>query len=474
MANGQERALIASSDALHQIFAARSVAVVGASNNSGKLGYALFDTIRRSGYEGVIYPVTLRDEQVQGMRAYRSLGAIPGPVDLALILVPARRVPEVLREAAIEGTQVAVVLSAGYRESGLSEREDNLKRVAHECGVRILGPNMQGFAYLPNRLCAMFWPALTVAGPLAVIGQSGSVTAALAEWASEDGLGISAAVNLGTQIDLDVTDLLEFFVEDTATSAIALHVEVVEEGHRFLDVARRVAQIKPLAILKSAHSEGDRRLAASHTGSRTGRDQLFDAASWQRGLVRAGDLQELYDFGKALATMRQPRGNRLLVVSTSGGGATLVVDDAEIQGLVLPALPEIVVKELRGLGLPAEAGLANPLELPSLDATLFEQVIALVERHNVADTCLVSFGHPVPGSATVIKRLARQVRGSIAVAFYGGGEVERAARVELNGAGIPVYPTPERAVRAIAALVRSGPPRSRPGATGALGDVVDK
>jgi acyl-CoA synthetase (NDP forming) len=451
-----------STDALGQIFTSRSVAVVGASNNSGKFGYALFDTIRRSGYDGVLFPVNLREEQVQGVRAYRSIAAVPGPVDLAVILVPAPHVPGVLREAAAKGTGVAAVLSAGYRESGFPEREAELQRVAQECGVRILGPNIQGFAYLPNKLCAMLWPEMTVTGPLAIIGQSGSITAAMAEWAAEDGLGISAAVNLGNQVDLDASDLLEFFAQDASTRAIALHIEAVKDGRHFLRVARRTAATKPVAVLKSARTEVGQRSAASHTGSLVGRDEVFGAVCRQTGLVRVGDLEELYDTAKALAMMREPRGRRLLVVSTSGGGATLAADEAEARGLLLPGLPELLVEDLRRLDLPANTGLANPLDMPSLDATLLERAIAVADRYDIADACLISLGDPVPGSAEVIQRLAGRIRASLAVAFFGGGDVERSSRVPLHQGGVPVYPTPERAVRAVAATIERGRRRPRP------------
>ncbi len=449
-------------EALNEILNARSVAVVGATNNSGKWGYALFDTIRRSGYDGALYPINLKEPHIQGVRAFPSLGDVPGPIELAVILIPAAHVPGILREAAAQGVKVAAILSAGFRESGRADLEAEVKRVAQECGLRILGPNIQGFSYLPNRLCAMFWPAMTTPGPLAVIAQSGSVTAAFAEWAAEEGLGISAAMNLGNQVDLCESDLLEFFAQDAHVGAVALHVEAVKDGRRFLEVARQVVQTKPVAVLKSGRTEGGRRAAASHTGALAGRDEVFGAVCRQIGLVRTDDLQGLYDATKALATMQEPRGNRLLVVSTSGGGATLAADEAERNGLVLPALPDSLVEELWRLNLPPNATLANPIDLPSLTATLFEQTIAMVDRYDVADVCLISFGDPVPGSAGAVQRLASQVRTSLAVAYFGGGEVERASRIELNRAGIPVYPTPERAVRAIAAAVWRARYRARP------------
>jgi acyl-CoA synthetase (NDP forming) len=193
-------------EAVGHLLNAHSIAVVGASSDPGKLGYALLDTVLRSGYEGGLYPVNPRADQIQGIPAYPSVTVIPDSIEAAVVLVPAAHVTDVIREAATRGVPVVAILSAGFRESGRPDLEEELTQTARECGVRLLGPNIQGFSYLPNRLCSMFWPAMTTPGTLAVVGQSGSVTAALAEWAADEGLGISAAVNLGNQVDLCESD----------------------------------------------------------------------------------------------------------------------------------------------------------------------------------------------------------------------------------------------------------------------------
>lgn len=438
-------------EALNVLLNAHSIAVVGASNDQSKLGYALVDTIRRSQYAGALYPINPRADQIQGIPAYPSVTDVPDSIEAVVILVPAVHVAGVIREAAAKGVPAAAILSAGFRESGRPNLEEELARTARECGVRLLGPNIQGFSYLPNRLCAMLWPAMTTAGPMAVVGQSGSVTAALAEWAAEEGLGVSAAVNLGNQLDLCESDVLEFLANDERTKAIALHLEAVKDGRRFLEIAEHVNQLKPITVLKTGRSAVGRESASSHTGALAGRDEVFGGACRQVGLVRADDLQGLYDTAKALATMKEPRGNRLFVVSTSGGGGTLIADEAERQGLVLPSLPSALVEELHRLDPPPNASLANPVDLPSFSAAMFESAVSLAARHDVADIFLISFGDPVPGSAGAVQRLAGQIQASLGVAYFGGGEVERASRIDLHRAGIPVWPTPERAVRAIGA-----------------------
>jgi acyl-CoA synthetase (NDP forming) len=440
------------SAALDHIFHARSVAVVGASSNPTKFGYMTLETLVRAGYDGAIYPVNPSVERHHGLRVYPSVADIPGEIDLAVVIVAAPDVPGILREAAAKGAKGAVILSAGFRESGFPEREAELAAASRETGLRFLGPNIQGINYVPNRLCAMFFPVITKQGPIAVISQSGTVTAALSEWAEDEGLGISAAVNLGNQVDMCEADVLDYFAQDDCTQAIALYLEGIKDGARFLDAARRVTPVKPIVVLKAGRSETGRRSAASHTGSLAGNDGVFSGACRQFGLVRADDLESLYDASKALATLK-PRGPRLLVVSTSGGGNTLAVDEAERRGLALPPLPAPYAAKVRELKLPANASVANPLDLAGINASHFEQAIRQADENDVADVYLIVFGDPVQGSTDAVRRMSASIRGSLAVAYFGGGSIEKASRVEIQSAGVPVFPTPERAIRGIAAAV---------------------
>jgi acyl-CoA synthetase (NDP forming) len=440
-------------EALQGMFNARSVALVGASSTPGKFGYHTLETLINGGYKGQIYPINPKADRIKGLKVYPSITDIPGAVELAVVVVPAPFVPGVLREAAAKGVSGAAVLSAGFRESGFPDREAEIAAISKELGLRFLGPNIQGFTYVPNKLCATFFPVITKVGPMAVIGQSGSVTAALAEWADHEGLGITGAINLGNQTDLCESDVLEFFGQDEHTRAIALYVEGVKDGRRFLDVASRIAQTKPIAVLKSGRSEVGRRSAASHTGSLGGSDEVFSAACQQHGIVRANDLETLYDAAKALATLGEPRGNRVLVISTSGGGNTLAADEAEKHGLVVPPLPEALKERLDQIGLPPNATVSNPLDLAMIEPEPFKQAITIADQFDIADIYLIVFGDPVEGGAEAVKHLAAHVNGCVAVAYFGGGATESASRVEIQEAGIPVFAAPERAARGIGAAV---------------------
>jgi acyl-CoA synthetase (NDP forming) len=444
-----------SGDNLVRIFNPDSIAVIGASNQPGKWGYMLLDAMIRGAYEGDLYPVNRKEDEVLGLAAYRSVDDVPGMIDLVVVAIPAPYVAQTLREAADKGVAGAVVVSGGFREAGRADLEDELCSIVQETGLRILGPNIQGIIRTSSRLCAMPWPFITEEGPLAVISQSGTVTAAIAEWAAREGLGISAAVNLGNQVDLCESDLIEFFAGDPHTKAVALYLEGVKDGRRFLRAVEKAAKEKPIAVLKSGRTTGGQKAVASHTGSLGGSDTVFSAACRQFGVLRADDVESLYAVAKGLATMGRPKGNRVFAISTSGGSGALFVDEAERRGLALPPLPEELVERLRKLDLPAFATLSNPLDLADTAARNFLEVVRIVDEYDVADVYLLIYGDPVPGGLDVAAELAGRVSGKLAVCYYGGGETETTDRVRMQQAGIPAFRTPESAARGIGAAVWS-------------------
>ena len=441
---------------IHKIFNARSVALVGASADPTKFGYMTLNSMLRAGFEGRIYPVNPKGGTLAGLPVCSSIKEVPAPLDLVVIVVPANLVPEVLKEAAAKGCAGAVILSAGFREAGRPDLEEEILSISRQSGLRLMGPNIQGINYLPNKLCPMFFPVITKRGPLAVVTQSGTMTAALSEWAADEGLGISAAVNLGNQVDLCESDYLDFFATDENTQAIVMYIEGVKNGKRFLETIERVAPKKPIAILKSGQTAAGQKSAASHTGSLAGNNEVFKAACRKFGVVCVNDLETLYDSAKALATLRGPRGNRVLPISSSGGACTLAVDEAAAWGLSVPDLPDSFKGELRKLNLSPLATLSNPLDLASINADHFRQVVSLADERNVADIFLLNYGDPVVGATEVTHHLATHCKGTVVVSFLGGGEEEKSSRVRIQELGIPVFPAPERAIRGIAAAVWYG------------------
>lgn len=442
--------------AIKTLFNARSVALVGASNEPHKFGYMTLKSIIEGGFKGRLYPVNPKGGEIQGIKAYRSLNEIQGSVDLVIVIVPAKFIPDLLHEMAEKGVTGAIICSGGFREAGQSELEAKVISIAAELNIRLIGPNVAGINYIPNKLCAMFFPVITTYGPLSIISQSGTITNGLSEWAADEGFGISAAINLGNQIDLCESDFLNFLANDDNTGAVMLYIEGLQDGRRFLDAIHRTSQKKPVVVLKAGRTDAGRRAAASHTGSLAGSHNVFVAACRQYGAVVADDIEALYDYGKALAGMSPPKGNRVFSISTSGGAGIMAADTATAAGLLLPELPKNLVNELKNLPLSSLANYANPLDNGAdLNADVFRQVCLLVDKFNAADAILLNFGDPVPGATEMVKDLAGRIETSLAVSYYAGGDEEKHGRVEMQKAGIPVFPTPERAMRAIGAAAWS-------------------
>ena len=437
---------------LADIFWAERVAVVGASATPGKTGYNILRNILEGGFRGQVFPVNPRGGEILGQRVYTSLSEIPGDVDLVVVVIPAAGVPAVLKEAAAKHARGAVVISGGFREAGNEELERELVRVAREGGVRIIGPNCQGLNYTPNRLCAS-WPLITRSGPMAVISQSGTVAAAVAGWAEEEGVGISGCVALGNRCDVNEVELAAFFADDPATRAVAVYVEGVADGRAFVEVGRRLAGKKGLVVLSPGRTEKGARAAQSHTRSLAGSHEVFRGVCRQVRAVLAEDTEQLYDFAKAFALVSRPLGPRLMVVTSSGGSGILATDVAEMSGLKVFDLEPEHRRVLADV-LPPHCVISNPLDLTGdADAERYRAAV-LAARDIGVDTFLLVFGDPIPGAAEVVKFLRAQVPQEIFVSCLGGGEVGRDEAARMLAAGVPVYPTPERAVRAIAAVYR--------------------
>ncbi len=440
--------------AMEKIFRAQSIALVGASSNPNKFGYMTLNSLIEGGYQGKIYPINPKGEEILGQRVFRTLCELPETPDLVIVIVPAQFVAGVLHQAAELGVKAGLILSAGFREAGRPDLEAEISAIAKKYSLHFVGPNVQGINYLPNKMCAMFFPVITTQGPFAIISQSGTVTAAISEWAADEGLGISAAINLGNQADLCVSDYLEFLSKDEDTKAIALYIEGLKDGHRFFKTLKQVAFKKNVAIMKGGRTVAGQKSVISHTGSLAGSYQVFSSACYQCGADMADDLETLYDKAKAMSTLNLPKGNRVLIISTSGGAGTIGADCAEAIGLTLPSLPSELIEELKKHELPSLAKPGNPFDLSTLSTEEFKKVITIADKFNVADTIMVNFGDPVQGATELILRMRASLNAQIAVTYFGGGHEEKLARIKMQKAGISVFPTPERAMRGISSVVK--------------------
>jgi acyl-CoA synthetase (NDP forming) len=430
---------------LDAFFHPASVAVIGASDTPGKLGHEILRNLKEGGFPGGLYPINPKAQNILGLPAFRNIGEVPEPVDMAVVIIPARMVPGAVAECGRSGVKGAVVISGGFSEAGPEGAvlQEELAGAAAEHGVRVIGPNCQGVnnPYLP--ICAS-WPLLTRKGRVAVISQSGTVGAAMMDWFSVEELGVSGFVSLGNRADVDEIDLIEYFEQDPNTKVIAAYIEGIKDPVRFRKVIGAIR--KPLVVLKSGRTPRGRVAAESHTRSLAGADAIYSSLFRHHGICRADTIEEFYDFSKAFAYLKPPEGNRILFVTTSGGAAILATDAAEREGIETAPLPKELADSLEGI-IPAHAIRSNPLDLTGdANAAMFQAVIERARPYY--DTLGVIFGDPVVDASKVVSPGADEL-----VMFLGGAEVERHERQEMHRRGIPVYPTPERGIRALAQVI---------------------
>jgi acyl-CoA synthetase (NDP forming) len=432
---------------LTPLFRPGRVAVVGASSHPEKMGFQIFRNILEAGFSGDVLPVNPKGEVILGRSSVRSADEIPEGTDLAVVIIPAKLVPATILQLGERKVRSAIVITGGFAESGEEGAvlQDELVRNAHRCGIRLIGPNCQGVNYPYHGLCAS-WPLITRRGEIAIVSQSGTVGAAFSDWASEDRLGFSAFVSMGNRADVDEADLIEFFADDPNTLVIALYIEGVKDAGKFLAALRKCR--KPVVIFKAGRTERGRKAAESHTRSLAGKDEIYDAVFRQYGVHRASTLEELYDFSKALAYLPPPPGPRTLIVTSSGGSAIIATDVAEEEGFRVVALPPALAGRLKEI-LPAHCIVGNPLDLTGdTDAERYRKVLSAAEGHY--DVVMTIFGDPIAGAADVV----RPGRCDL-VAYLGGADVEREERGKMHEKKIAVFPTPERAVKALSCYARS-------------------
>jgi acetate---CoA ligase (ADP-forming) len=435
-------------DDLRAFFHPGSVAVIGASESPGKLGHEVLKNLVDGGFPGAIYPINPKSERILGLACFKNVQEIPNAVDLAVVIIPARLVPQTIKECGEKGIKGAVIISGGFSETGAEgERlQEALQETAREYGVRLIGPNCQGVNNPYHPLCAS-WPLLTHKGRVAVISQSGTVGAAMMDWFSAEQLGVSTFVSLGNRADVDETDLIKYFEKDANTRVIAVYLEGLKDPVGFEKVIQGLK--KPLVVLKSGRTPKGKVAAESHTKSLAGADAIYASLFQRYGVCRAETIEEFYDFAKAWAYMQPPKGNSVLFITTSGGAAILGTDAAEREGLAVTPLPAELAAKLEGV-VPAHASRSNPLDLTGdANAAMFQNVIELARPYY--DTLGVIFGDPIIDASRVVTPGANEL-----VIFLGGAEVERTERIRMHQNGVPVFPSPERAIRALAQVVPAG------------------
>jgi acetyl coenzyme A synthetase (ADP forming)-like protein len=447
--------------ALDCFFTPRSIAVVGASRNPLKLGYVLLDNLTRARFPGPIFPVNPNAESVLGLPAYAHVDAIPAPVDLAVITVPNAAVETVIDECVRKAVPAAVIITAGFRETGAegAAREAKLRERARAGGMRLIGPNSLGIINTYASLNATFSESAPFQYEVAVISQSGAMATAILDWARAIDVGFSKFVSLGNMADVSEVDLLGYLCDDPQTRLIVGYLEGFTDGRAFLDCARRVTAQKPLVVMKVGRSASGARAATSHTGALAASDVVVDAALRQAGVTRAYTMEELFDYTLAFSYLPLPPGPRVAIVTNAGGPGVMAVDAVERYGLELARLSPVSRDKLAE-ALPAAASSANPIDvLGDAAADRYQTAIAIALEDPGVDAVLALL---TPQAVTEPERTARAIthlarmHDKPVVGVYMGGDAVARGRLMLDAAHVPAYHYPERAVRAVAALERYG------------------
>lgn len=446
--------------ALTPLVAPAITAVIGASAHEKKLGYAVMHNIISAGYQGRLLPVNPRGGEILGHTCYPDIAAAaaavaPEPIDLAVIVIPGEAVLPVAEACGQAGVRTLIVISAGFREVGPAgaEAEQRLVDICRRYGMRMLGPNCLGLMDTFTPINASFAAGFPLKGEIAFISQSGALCASILDWSLAQGMGFSKFVSLGNKADLDESDFIADAAQDPYSRVVMAYIEDIHDGPRFLEIARRASRHKPVLVLKSGVSQAGARAASSHTGALAGSDRAYETAFRQAGVLRARSMQEFFDLAVAFAHLPVPKGDRVAIVTNSGGPGILTSDAVELAGLQMAQLSKDTVARLREQ-LPAEAAVYNPVDLiGDADAERYRFTLETVLADPGVDSVLVLMTPTASTKADAVAQVVTDVKRRhpsvpIVGVFMGGAAIRGGERILLE-AGIPTYFAPERAVAAL-------------------------
>ena len=438
---------------LDKIFKPESIAVVGASKKEGSIGSVLVENLIQGGFQGKVFPVNPKYSDIHGLKAYSSIADTDTQVDLAIIATPIATVPEIVKDCVAKNVGGAIIISAGGKEVG-PQGEDIEKKIEWEAwkgGLRIIGPNCLGIISPHRNLNASFASMMPEKGKLAFISQSGAICSAILDLSPKENIGFSYFVSIGSMVDVDFGDLIDYLATDPQVSSILLYIESLSNFRRFMSAARAASRLKPIVVLKSGRSPAGTRAAASHTGAMAGEDIVYDAAFKRAGIVRVNTIGELFDCAELMAKQPHPSGPRLAIVTNAGGPGVMAADALSYYGLEPASLQDDTIEKLNAV-LPAQWSHANPIDILGdasperyteavkicIEARELDGVLAVLTPQAMTDPTAVANG---------LARISKSRRYPLFAAWMGGTEVEKGTEI-LNRAEIPTYGTPEQAIRA--------------------------
>ncbi len=450
------------SDELNHIFYPKSVAVVGASANQEKAGFMCFSNLLQAGYKGRIYPVNPNLSELLGLKVYPSVTAVPGEVDLAMIVIPAQLTISAVEECAAKGVKGTIIISSGFNEVGTERGLDlqvKLKDIAARSGMRIIGPNTVGLVNPRANLCASFQLSLGLSQPgnVAVVTQSGGVCIYIVHALIDSNIGISKAIGLGNRCNVDFDEMVTYLISDEETKIIILYIEGLEQPRRLIRVAMEGVKRKPILVYKGGRTEKSSGATLSHTGTLAGKYELYKAAFVQSGMIITDSITELVDIAKALDLQKPPSGNRVAILSGQAGPGIVIADKCQALGLSLAELSPTSRNRLRQLISPLNS-VDNPVDIgwKSSEFDTSRDILKVVLEDNAVDAVLVAAVYHqanMPLMQSVVD-IAKSYEKPIVVSLDSPGGLASAVLSNFEKNRVPAYSLPERAVTGMAGLVR--------------------
>ncbi len=452
---------------LEKLLSPDAVAVIGASRTPGKVGHEILANLVNQGFGGTIVPINPTTDEILGLKCYPSLKESGVKIDLAVIAVANARVSDAIADSLGAGAGAICVITAGFKEVGHegAELEKKIAKQVRDGGARLLGPNCLGLLNTHRRMNASFAKAMPPTGAISVMSQSGALCTAILDLAIERNMGLSKLISIGNKADLDETALVEALADDPETRVIVAYLESIESGKDFVRTAAETARSKPVVVFKSGTSSAGAKAASSHTGSLAGADIAYGAAFKRSGILRAPTFESMFDYASALAMQPLPKGKRVAIITNAGGPGIMAADAVEHSGLQVASLDKGLMDEL-AKKLPDAASVANPIDvLGDAQADRYADAVAAAQQDPNVDAIVVLLTPQAMTESVETARAISENRGTkpMLVSFMGGADV-LPGRTELLELGIPEYPSPERAVAALRAMVeyaewREQPPR---------------
>lgn len=445
-------------DAVDSFSNPKTVAVIGASNTPGKIGNAIVSNLIKSGYKGKIYPINPKEKKILELQCYPSLADVPGDIEMAIFCIPARKAMETAEECGKKGVKNLVVITAGFKEVGRAgaELEKEFISLCSQYGMRVLGPNVVGFVDTHTPINATFLKGFPPKGEIAFISQSGAILASILDWSQSAGIGYSKIYSLGNKSDLSEVDFIAEAADDPNTKVILCYIEDVSHGPEFLKVVGEATRKKPVVILKSGTSHSGALAASSHTGALAGSDLAYNTAFKRCGVLRVSSMSELFDLAISFVNQPVPKGDRVAIVSNSGGPGIIATDKVEAHDLQMARFARETTEELRSY-LPAEAGIYNPVDvLGDAKADRFRFAFEKVFKDENVDSvllllCPVAVTEPLETAQALVEFSRLYPDKTVVAAYMGGKSLEEGATL-LSGSGIPCFSMPEPAVAVIAGM----------------------